>query len=156
QADSADSPLPFQPNLDGIEKLLRQAPPDGGFKPPPDVKPRPADQTLNSPPSNAPPENPARAAPRMPPPPEPSLEEKGDALRKGWADWWTDTFAGSEALRNLGRKLSQPLAGSDRGTIDEGLLEKLEHLGSYIPFKNLFARSSPRPQLPSTPRPAAS
>jgi len=147
----------LQEELDAVRDRVRQLPTGASMKPPMDLPAADGKIPQAIPPDQRSPNREGSGQPISPPQPEPSTEEKGDALRDKLADWWTGSpLANSEAIRNLGRKLSQPLAGSGNGARGEGLFEKLQNLGSHIPFKDLFARGTPRPQTTNAPRSGAS
>jgi hypothetical protein len=67
------------------------------------------------------------------PPPERTTEEKFEELQKGGSSWLdkfkNSSLASSETLRKLGRKLSQPLGGSQDGQ-SNGVAEKLQWIGN--------------------------
>src|SRR5262249_4892582 len=77
----------------------------------------------------------------LPSPQPASLEDKREAL----SNWWkTGPLGNSETLRELGRKLSQPIFSSgERGANADGLLEKLSRLGNNVHLKDLFSRRMP-------------
>jgi hypothetical protein len=144
--NSGGANLPSVQDLDAVKDRVQQMPRGASVKPPIDVPPHVDKPPEPNSPDRRPQTGPGSAQPIPPQPPEPSLEEKGDVLRDKLADWWKDSpFANSEAIRNLGRKLSQRIADPGPGADREGLLERLQRLGNYIPFKDLFARGLPKP-----------
>jgi hypothetical protein len=77
----------------------------------------------------------------IPPAPERTTEQKKDALQNGWVEWFRKGPLGnSPTLRDLGRRLSQPMGGSQGSETPDGLAQRLERLGETDGFKNFVSR----------------
>jgi hypothetical protein len=93
------------------------------------------------------------------PPSERTTEEKLDELQKNGSSWLdkfkNSSLANSETLRKLGRKLSQPLGGSQDGQ-SNGFAEKVQWIGNSSLFKSLFSRAPSRSYSAQMNQPSSS
>jgi hypothetical protein len=152
-----NSPAPLLQSLESLKKYVEKAPQGASIKPFEPPTPTPTQKPPVSTPDGASSQSkmPERGIPPAPPQPM-TLEEKSEALGKGISDWLkTGPLGNSETLRELGRKLSQPIIGSDKRDANaDGLLERLSRLGNYAPLKDFFSRrmpSMPKPSLANAP-----
>jgi len=153
EGNGEEPQLPFQPNLNAIERLLKDAPKEGGFAPPPGLPPPPSNKPTEMDPSGPGPGDAGPSERPIPPPaqPEPTLEEKGESLQESLANWWKNSpFRNSAAIREFGRKLTQPLIGSAAGADGSDPIDRWQRLGSMIPFKDFFARRLSKPNWSSS------
>src|SRR5262249_30247658 len=108
-------------------------------------------QKKTGPPNETPPQP-------IPQPTEPTTQEKWEELQKDtslWDKFKNSSLGSSDTLRNLGRKLSQPLGSGEDGE-SNGFVETMQRLGNSSLFKNLASRMPSRSRSAELSQPPSS
>jgi hypothetical protein len=94
----------------------------------------------------------------IPPPTETTTQEKWEELQKDtslWDKFKNSSLGGSDTLRNLGRKLSQPLGSGEDGE-SNSFVEAMQRVGNSSLFKNLASRMPSRSRSAELSQPPSS
>ena len=147
------------PKWDELKKYADGLPNGARLRPLNEFPRLPAKQDLPPIVSGPRPNLPTQPIPPLPPEPERTTEEKSEEIKKDFSNLWdkfkNSSLGSSPTLRDLGRRLCQPL-GSGRGAEADGFVEKLGRIGNSSWFKNIFGRLPARASSNESHAPSSS